>query len=121
MSTLLTRNKDGVLVIYLPDVRLIDLSRIEALGSELINLVNKTEQQRFVLNFQNVSHMSSGMIGKLIAFAKKCEAANVALRLCGINDNIHKIFQVMKLESQFSIETDEEAAIASFDKKGWFG
>ncbi|HMP79058.1 MAG TPA: STAS domain-containing protein [Pirellulaceae bacterium] len=121
MSTLLTRNKDGVMVIYLPDVRLIDASRIESLGAELVNLVNKTEQQRFVLNFQNVTHMSSAMIGKLIAFALKCQGAKVALRLCGINDNISKIFKVMKLEGQFQIEADEDTAIASFDKKGWFG
>ena len=121
VATLLSRVEGDALIIYFQDVRIIDESRIQSLGQEMTDLVNSTENKNVVLNFQNVSFMSSAMIGKLIQFGKKCKATDVNLRLCDINDNVEEVFKLMKLEKVFKIEKNEEAAIASFSKKGWFG
>ena len=121
MATLLSRVEGNVLNIYFQDVRIIDESRINSLGQEMTDLVNSTELKNVVLNFQNVSFMSSAMIGKLIQFGKKCKQTDVNLRLCDINDNVDEVFKLMKLEKVFKISKNEEAAIASFTKKGWFG
>lgn len=121
MATLLNRVEGNALIIYFQDVRIIDESRIQSLGQEMTDLVNSTENKNVVLNFQNVSFMSSAMIGKLIQFGKKCKATDVNLRLCDINDNVEEVFKLMKLEKVFKIEKNEETAIASFTKKGWFG
>lgn len=120
MTTLLTRVNKGVHFAYFQDVRIIDESRIESLGQDLTNLINQIEGDKLVLNFQNVGFMSSAMIGKLIQFNNRCEAAKVELRLCGINKNIETVFKTMKLEKVFKMEADEDAAIKSFEKRGWF-
>lgn len=121
MSTLLTRNVDDNLVVYFTDVRIIDESRIESLAHELNGLVADGVNKKVVLNFQNVGFMSSAMIGKLISFERKCATGEVALRLCGINENIGQVFKLMKLDKKFDIDKDEAAALKNIDKKGWFG
>lgn len=120
MATLLTRREGEVLIVYFQDVRIIDETRIQGLGTELNDLINNTENNRVLLNFQNVSFMSSAMIGKLIQFGKKCSSVNVKLRLCNINENVEEVFKLMKLEKVFTIDADEEKAIEGFGKKGWF-
>ena len=122
MPTLLTRVHEDILIVYFQDVRIIDETRIQGLGEELLELVTDGKYSKIVLNFQNVSFMSSAMIGKLIQFAKKCKEADIQLKLCNINENIAEVFALMKLDQVFDIQKDEEKAIASFSgKKSWFG
>lgn len=121
MTTLLTRSEGDVLIAYFQDVRIIDESRISSLGQELTELVTNTDNKKIVLNFQNVSFMSSAMIGKLVLFGKKCKTNDVELRLCNINENVDEVFKLMKLGKVFKIDKDEQASIAKFSKKGWFG
>ncbi len=120
MSTLITRNEGDVLVAYFQDVRIIEASRIESLGQELVDLVRDKANDRIVLNFHNVSFMSSAMIGKLISFGKKCKENGVALRLSNITENVAEVFKLMRLEKVFEIDPDEETAVDNFNKKGWF-
>lgn len=121
MSTLIQRNQDDIVIVYFQDVRIIDESRISALGRELNDLANQTTVKKIVLNFQNVSFMSSAMIGKLVHFAKSCKTAGVDLRLCDINENVGQVFSLMKLDKVFKIDSDESASVKAFSKKGWFG
>jgi anti-sigma B factor antagonist len=121
VSTLLTRDEDNVLLVYFQDVRIIDESRINSLGQELGDLITNADSQRIILNFKNVSFMSSAMIGKLVLFGKKCKTAKVALRMCDINDNVEEVFNLMKLGKVFAIDKTEEAALKNIKKKSWFG
>lgn len=120
MATLLTRSEDGVLLAYFQDVRIIDETRINSLGSELTDLIN-SDNKKIILNFQNVSFMSSAMIGKLVLFGKKCKTAKVDLRMCNINENVEEVFNLMKLGKVFAIDKTEEAAVKNINKKSWFG
>ena len=121
MATLLIRSENDITLAYFQDVRIIDESRISSLGQELTELINNAENNQIILNFQNVSFMSSAMIGKLVLFGKKCKSSNVDLRICGINPNIKEVFDLMKLEKIFKVSEDEAKAVAAFNKKGWFG
>ncbi len=121
MSTLLTKKLDDILIAYFQDVRIIDEPRIQSLGQELSDLISESNNSKILLNFRNVSFMSSAMIGKLILFGKNCKNANVDLRFCNINDNVEQVFQLMKLDRVFTICKSEDDAVESFNKKGWFG
>ena len=121
MATLLTRSENGVLRVYFQDVRIIDESRINGLGQELNDFLNDADNDKIVVNFQNVSFMSSAMIGKLVQFGKKCKNGKVNLRFCNINENVQEVFNLMKLNKVFAIDKDEETAVKNISKKGWFG
>lgn len=120
MAALITDEQDGVLIARFQGGRIIDESHIEGLGRELNELLNQ-DKKKIILNFMKVNFMSSAMIGKLIQFGKKCTSLGAELRLCNINENIDEVFRLMKLESMFKVESDEETALNSFEKKGWFG
>lgn len=120
-STLMKRTHEDILVVYFQDVRIIDETRIGALGKELTELASTSEFKKVILNFQNVGFMSSAMIGKLVLFGKNCKTADIDLRLCNINPNVLEVFNLMKLGKVFKIDGDEEGAIKGFSKKGWFG
>lgn len=120
MSTLITRNEDDILLVYFQEKGIIDETRIQDLGQDLINLINTGTHSKILLNLENVSLMSSAMIGKLILFGKKCKASKIGLRICNINSNIQEVFDLMKLEQIFEVDEDEAQAIAAFSKKGWF-
>jgi len=116
VATLLTRQEEDVLIAYFQDVRIIDESRITNLGQELTELVNNPNNQNIVLNFENVSFMSSAMIGKLVLFGNKCKSAKVNLRMCNINENVDEVFQLMKLGKVFSLDADEETSLGKIRK-----
>lgn len=121
MSTIDTRLEAGILVIYLQDARIIDERRIAALGQELTELVHDTESKRIILSFQNVGFMSSAMIGKLVAFDKKCKSLEMKLRLCDIGENVDEVFKLMRLDKVFSIDATEEDALKQLSRNSLMG
>ncbi|MEM9411210.1 MAG: STAS domain-containing protein [Planctomycetota bacterium] len=120
MATLLTRNEDDILLVYFQEAGIIDEAQIQNLGQDLINLLNTAAQEKILVNLENVTLMSSAMIGKLIFFQKKCKTANVDLRICSINPNIKEVFDLMQLDKVFKVDEDEAQAITAFNKKSWF-
>lgn len=110
MTTLKTQVDGAILVIRFQDDSIIDETRIEAVGNELRKLANESDQKKFVLSFEKVEFMSSAMIGKLVHFGNMCKDEDVALRLCDINPNIEKVFDLMRLDKLFEIDPDVETA-----------
>ena len=120
MTTLITRTHEDVLIAYFQDARIIDAKRIQGLGEELAELVANPRYEKIILNFQNVSFMSSAMISKLIHFGKRCKASDTRLCFCDINENIEQIFEVMQLGKVFAVSQSEDKAIEEIGKTGWF-
>ena len=123
MNELRSVTNNGVRVVYIPDVRLTDESRIEALSGDLVTIVNRSDVTRLLLNFGNVKFMGSAMIGKVILLNKMCKKEKVDLRLCRLNEELHSVFKQMKLDKILRIHATEDEALDGFagKKKGWFG
>lgn len=120
MNTLKTQIEGTILIVRFQDVSIIDESRIEAVGNELQVLINKSDQQKVVLSFENVEFMSSAMIGKLVHFSNMCKTEKVALRICDINPNVKKVFDLMRLDKIFAIDKDVESSMSKLAHGGWF-
>ncbi|MCO6454146.1 MAG: STAS domain-containing protein [Pirellulaceae bacterium] len=124
MASLKSREEEGVLIVSFADAKILEDSRIQQIGQELLAAAEqaaKTEPGRLVLNFDGVTFMSSAMIGKLVLLNKQCAKQNVALKMCHISKNVAEVFKITRLNKVFDIQADEEKALKSFDKKGWFG
>jgi anti-anti-sigma factor len=113
--------KDGILTVVFDDARILDEIKLEEVGKELQEMLNKTTEERVILDFRNVKFMSSSMLGKLVQTHKKCGEYKVKLKLCSIDPEIRQVFKITKLDKLFEIEKDEASARAAFMKKGWFG
>jgi anti-sigma B factor antagonist len=113
--------KDGILTIIFEDARILDETKLDQLGRDLLEMLDKTTEERVVLDFRNVKFMSSSMLGKLVQVHKKAGEFKVKLKLCSIDSEIRQVFKITKLDKLFDIEADEAAARAAFMKRGWFG
>lgn len=113
--------KDGILTVVFDDARILDETKLEEVGKELLEMLNKTTEERVILDFRNVKFMSSSMLGKLVQTHKKCAEFKVKLKLCSIDPEIRQVFKITKLDKLFEIEKDEASARQAFLRKGWFG
>ncbi|SRR6056297_534449 len=121
MSATRKEVKDQILVVYFTDGKILDSQRIEQVGKELQNAIPEAEHKKLLLNFRGVSFMSSAMITKLVQLHKNCKSQGIALKFCDVSPNVLEVFRITNLKKIFDIQADEEKALASFDKKGWFG
>ena len=121
MAAITTQTHEEILVIGFTDSKILDSQRIDQVGKELQEAVPQAIHKKLLLNFRGVSFMSSAMITKLVMLNKGCKAQGVALKFCEVSPNVMEVFKITKLNKLFDIQEGEEKAVASFDKKGWFG
>lgn len=121
VSSISAEENGDVLVIYFNDNKILDEAKIQQIHNELNEQLGEVRAGKLLLNFERVTFMSSAMIGKIILLNKKCKAADVKFKLCNISENVMEVFKLMRLNKVLDIQKDEEKALASFDKKGWFG
>jgi anti-sigma B factor antagonist len=114
-------SKDGILLVVFDDARILDEVKLEQVSNDLMEMLNKTTEERVILDFRNVKFMSSSFLGKLVQVHKKTVEFKVKLKLCSIDPEIRQVFKITKLDKLFDIEADEAAARAAFMKRGWFG
>jgi anti-sigma B factor antagonist len=121
MSSLRSRDVEDVLVVQFTDAKILDDTRIQQIGKELLEMTTKAQAAKMLLNFDGVSFMSSAMIGKLVLLNKKCKAGKIDLKLCQITPNVAEVFKIMRLNRVFDIHKDEEKALKAFKGGGgWF-
>ena len=102
----------SVTVVNFNDRKILDEDRIQDLGQELFNLVERDNRQKLVLNFTNVEFLSSAALGKLITFEKKVRKQGAELVLTNIRPEIYEVFAITKLNKLFEIKDDEADALA---------
>jgi anti-sigma B factor antagonist len=119
--SLTSYSKDGILTVIFDDERILDETKLEEVGRDLMEKLNATTEERVILDFRKVKFMSSAMLGKLVQVHKKSKEFKVNLKLAAIDPEIRTVFKITKLDKLFDIEDDETAARKAFMKRGWFG
>lgn len=119
MSTT-SHSKDEILTIYFLAPRVLEEAQLEELSRDILAELDKSTEERVILDFQKVEFMSSSMLGKLVQIHKKCKEFKVKLKLCSIRKEILEVFKITKLDKLFDIEKDEATARKAFLRKGWF-
>ena len=121
MSALKSKEVDGVLIVGFANSKLLDEPVIQQVGSELMATASDAKEgQKILLTFHAVSFMSSAMLGRLVQFLKKCKQQGAELKVCSISPEIFEIFKLTRLNKLFDVKKDEQTALDSFNKKGWF-
>ena len=108
--------KDGVAVIELVDRKILDEATISEISEQLYAVAARSPRPRVVLDFANVSHMSSSALGMLIRLHKRITEKGGALRLCNIRPSIYEVFVITRLNEVFSICADCAAGVAEAAK-----
>ena len=85
-------------------------SAIERTGQHLLNLVTVTERPSILLDFGNLHHLSSGLLGKVIRLCKKTQAADGEVVLCAVKPELYQMFQDIHLKRSVTIVRDRNPA-----------
>jgi len=104
---------DGITVVVLADQKILDEVSIAKIGNDLGKLITPDGKPKIVVNFENVTNMSSSALGMLITLHKRVREAGGQLRLSNIQPTISEVFKITRLDEIFQICRDQNEAIAS--------
>lgn len=103
-----------VTVVQFKDHKIRDEVNIQQIGEELYSVAEGIENEKLLLNFENVSIMSSAMLGKLISLNKRLAKTGTQLKLCSIRHDLQQVFVMTGLTKVFDIQEDQDSALAAF-------
>jgi anti-sigma B factor antagonist len=107
-------DKGDVTVVRFTVKKILDEQNIQVIGEQLFGLVDELGRRKLVLDFGNVTYLSSAALGKLITLSKKLHAAGGKLILCNVAPQVYEVFRLGKLTKLLNIQQDLEAALESF-------
>jgi anti-sigma B factor antagonist len=71
-------------------------------------------EKKFVIDFSPTGYIDSSGLGALVSLSKKIREAGGELRLAGLNDDLHTLFELTKLDTLFAIVDSADEALAAF-------
>lgn len=107
---------EDVLVIRLSDPELIEDNANRNLGAALLEQVDQVKNGKFLLDCAVVNFMTSSMVGQVVMLQKRCQAKNIALKLCRLSPAVHDIFETLRINTLIEIHADHVAALDAFGK-----
>jgi len=115
---ILFTNHGTILTGTVLEADMLDDRSIRDFSEGVMNCLKKCPQPYLLLNFEHVRFMSSAVISELLRINEYCRQRDGALRLCGINRNIHEVFQITQLDRLFSVIPEEPAdkALQRFER-----
>ncbi len=86
----------------------LDAEGTKAFGDSVVGYIQTHAGVRLLLNFQNITYLSSATLSELLRINDTAKGQKAAVQLCGLSKEIHKVFEITKLVDVFHVEADEE-------------
>jgi len=94
--------------------RMLEGAVVADFGSCVLDYLAKSSVANLLLNFENVTYLASSALSELIRINDAVVAAGGTLRVCGLSERIHQVFEIANFTKILEIqggETPEHAAI----------
>lgn len=114
-SVVTWRETPKVLVVSFTEKRIYDVSAVEAVENRIRSLL-ELEPQNMVINFAGVDFMVTRVINILLVALKRIRTRGGEVYLANMNQNIRRVFDIMRLNVVFEIFDTEEQALAALEK-----
>ncbi len=111
---LIQRYKD-VTVVSFQNVTVLDSANIEKLGQNLMDLVQKNDVRKIVLEFTAVRFMSSQALGVLLQLKKALDPLKGRIIIVGIRPDLAKVFKITNLHKLFTFHDELDKALGEFN------
>ncbi|MDY6935902.1 MAG: STAS domain-containing protein [Spirochaetota bacterium] len=102
----------NVLVIYLSGR--LDIHLSVNVEEEINRIIDEEQNSHLLLNLSNVEYMSSSGIRILVSTMRKLQANMRKMKICNMNNDVKKIFDIVELIDIFEIFDTETEALESF-------
>ncbi|MBX3374501.1 MAG: STAS domain-containing protein [Phycisphaeraceae bacterium] len=112
-SRLRVTEQDGITRISFVDRNILDDANIQQIADEILRIIDERHEPKVLISFENVDHLSSAALGRLIIINNRIKAKNGQLRLADIHKQIYEVFVITKLTNLFRICETSDQALAS--------
>jgi anti-sigma B factor antagonist len=104
---------ENATIVTFTDKKILEERDIQALQDSIMSVIEQADHLNMILDFCNVSFLSSAVLGLLIRISKKVYERQGQLKLCKINPKIYEIFKITRLTNIFDIYPDLKSATES--------
>ena len=111
---LMIQRQGDIHIIEFMDTNVLDQVRIEQIRQELDQIVDRSGLPKMVVSFENVSHISSAVLGVLMSLDKKIRGKKGELRLAHISPSIRQVFTITKLDKVLKVYDTTDDAVVKF-------
>jgi len=107
---------DGISIVRFISNKILDDMVVQKFGTELLALIEQSENKSVILDFESVDFLSSAALGHLIKLDKRAKASDSKLVLCNIKTSIYEVFTITRLDTVFNIKPTRDDAVAELKK-----
>lgn len=104
---------DGITVGTVEGTSILDGVNVSSFGDRVIEHVKDKTGVHLLLNFENITYMSSAGLTELLRINQVVKPAGGSTRLCGLTNDIEKVFRITNLDKMFSIHHEENVESAA--------
>ncbi|NUM55128.1 MAG: STAS domain-containing protein [Candidatus Hydrogenedentes bacterium] len=81
----------------------LDAMNVSQFGAQVGDYVKRNPGLRLLLDFGRVEYLSSAVLTELLRINQACKADGGDLKLCSLNKDIAKVFEITNLDKLFTI------------------
>ncbi|MFH1791652.1 MAG: STAS domain-containing protein [Candidatus Omnitrophota bacterium] len=78
------------------------------------NLLNERECKKVIINLADTGFVHTVVIASLVVILKKAKTATAELVVCGVQDNVRRIFEIANLDRIFTLYENKQDAMEHF-------
>ena len=117
MTTQLSvQTRQDVTIVGFEDAVNLDAYQVALISGGLYDLIDNQAKRRIVLDFSSVQFVSSASLGVLIKMRSKADHVDGKIVLCGVRDNLRKVFKITNLDALFEFTEDVESAVKAVSR-----
>ncbi len=75
-----------------------EAANVARFGAEALEYVRIHPGCRLLLDFENVEYLSSAALSEILVLHRKCRETGGDIRLCGMNNDVLKVFKITQLD-----------------------
>lgn len=113
-ANLLVETVRDVTVVTFQQTTLLDMTEVERINQILTDMVENQNRTRLVLDFHNVTSLTSSMLGVLLTIRSKLDPVGGRMLLCGLDREIRRLFDMTSIHRLFEFVPTAEEALARF-------
>ncbi len=109
-----TKKTGNIIEVFL--IGRLDVQLSSDIEKELHRIIKSDTQSHLLLNLDGITYLSSSGIRIFISTMRALKENNRKLKICNMDNEAKKIFEVVELMDMFEIFETAEAAIISFNE-----
>lgn len=86
----------------------LDADGSRVFGDEVVAYLSKHPGVKLLLNFHNITYLSSAALSELLRINETAKNNGSAVQLCGLSKEIHKVFEITQLSNVFKVSPEED-------------